>query len=465
MSEEKNEIVTVEVLQNNFASLKKNNIEKFELKISEAIEAYPYVEITDSESYKEAKKNRTGAKGVRVEVEKGDKALGTLFTNERKDQKNIAAELVGKIKPIEDKQQEEIDRWDNKKAEEKKAKAEAEEKRIEIIKNKIEEIKQGANKLIDACVYDSIETTQESLESLFKIEFDFQEFEILLDTVEEESNSKFELTVEKLIKGEEQRIQAVKEGQQAKYNECKLYALETINEATVENLDLAQSIKTYFQGVAFDFGDLKDSFLELAHKSVRDAEKKVIKLKDESVKNAKLKALEDAEEERLKKEKAEKKKQESIKVESEHFSTFSEVIEENINNIGVVSNLEDVEEKIKANINKTYSAKIYNEENQVKANEYFNDLSLKLTEKIEEVKKEIKALQEQEDKQKEERVNRLAKDKTQILDFSDKMTKDFYNHQKSFCNDLQPETNEFIINLNEHFDTWIKEVKQSIENY
>lgn len=297
--------ITVEVVQASFKSLRETNKKKFKADIAKSIEEHPFVEITDNETYKRAKENRTALKTVRTTINSGDKVLASAFSSERKEQIKDKDELIGEVQPHEDKQQKELDRWEQVKKEAKEAKAKAEQERQDVIKNKIQELKKAGELLLKNCNFETIEITEAELEKLFKTDYDFEEFEILIDTIKEESNQNFKDTVANLKDAEEKRIQSVKDNQKAKFNECKLYALEAIDEATTKDLNLVETVTKYFDGLEFDFGDYLNEVIELKGKTIEKAGKRLKELEEQSKKDNELAKLQEEKKQRENKEKAE----------------------------------------------------------------------------------------------------------------------------------------------------------------
>lgn len=101
----------------------------------------PFVEIIDNESYQDAKKNRTALVTGRTTLDKERKEVARKIKNIITDPVSKAyEELIGISKPHEDKQQEEVKRYEAEKEKEKKEKEIAEQRRIDEILKKIEVI-------------------------------------------------------------------------------------------------------------------------------------------------------------------------------------------------------------------------------------------------------------------------------------------------------------------------------------
>lgn len=292
-----------------FLESNQNKLVKFDelkAKQEQLVKENPYVEITDAKSYEEAKKARTNLKTGRTEIQNGDKKIASFFTKFRKALKGKAEELILITQAAEDKQQEEVTRWENIKKEEKEKKDKAEELRIENIKNKVTEYKENAAELINNCTFATIESTREALNKLFNEdakEFDFAEFELLIDAEEEASNTLFDNRVSELTKAENDRLKQIEDGQKAKYNEVKLHVLETIDEATTEDLTLVENLEIYFHDLKFDFGPFEHDVIKLKEVTIEKAMKRVESLKEQAEKDKELAKLKADKEEQERKDK------------------------------------------------------------------------------------------------------------------------------------------------------------------
>jgi colicin import membrane protein len=124
------------------------------------IDDNPYVEIIDTTTHEQAKKARTALRLGRTSMANEKKMvidrLKQVVVN------GVSAEydeLEKMPTPAENKQQEEIYRWDNIKKAEKSAKEKAEQDRIDAIKATIELFRNSWKKTIDSMLFDEIEAT------------------------------------------------------------------------------------------------------------------------------------------------------------------------------------------------------------------------------------------------------------------------------------------------------------------
>ncbi len=79
----------------------------------------PFIQITDSETFKSAKKARTNLKTARTGIQKGNRELISRINTFKSNVKEIEKKIVDITLIHENKQQAEIDRWEKVKADEK----------------------------------------------------------------------------------------------------------------------------------------------------------------------------------------------------------------------------------------------------------------------------------------------------------------------------------------------------------
>lgn len=214
-------------------------LDGFETKLNELVENNPFVEITDNKSYNEAKKARTALLKGRTEIQGQDKLIGSFLSKFRKDTMAIAKNLIDIVSPHEDKQQEEIDRWEKKKEEEKQAKAKAEEERKERLLKEANEVGEKVEELFDNLTLENIDETKEKFEELaLEIEDkDFEEYQVVVDDHLNGIGERFDNVLEALKAEEDSRIEAEKEQQDHLILSLKESAYEVNKEQTLDNYD------------------------------------------------------------------------------------------------------------------------------------------------------------------------------------------------------------------------------------
>lgn len=143
-----------------------------------AVEENPFLEITDAKTYEEAKKRRTALVKARTDIEKQDKLIASKIKAFREAVAGASAELIAITKPHEDKQQEEVKRYEQEKEQERQEKIRLEEERKAKIRTEIDRIFNQENAKIQKLTFEMINTLKVDWEqNLFKINpADFQEF-------------------------------------------------------------------------------------------------------------------------------------------------------------------------------------------------------------------------------------------------------------------------------------------------
>ncbi|MCZ2084777.1 MAG: hypothetical protein LC112_10945 [Flavobacteriales bacterium] len=144
------------------------------------VEENPFVEIIDNKTFEDAKKSRTNLVSARTEIQNQDKTIASKIKKFREMVAGVSAELIAITKPHEDKQQEEVRRWEAVKEKERLEKQKLEDERISLIKGIIEGIYQESLTKIDKMTFSTIETVKSDLEeNAYQAEVEtFQEFEL-----------------------------------------------------------------------------------------------------------------------------------------------------------------------------------------------------------------------------------------------------------------------------------------------
>lgn len=152
--------------------------------IASVIKANPIVEIVDNATYESAKKSRTAVKTLRTSLQKEQ-------TDVKKKIKENVLDVVDKeydtlvlgVKSAEQSRQEPIDVWEDKKEQERKEKAIAEQQRIDGIKTTISDYAASWKDAFGLMTFEKIQEVSdnfhESNNTFDKTEL--QEFDVLLD--------------------------------------------------------------------------------------------------------------------------------------------------------------------------------------------------------------------------------------------------------------------------------------------
>lgn len=170
----------------------------------------PFVAITDNKTYEEAKKARTTLLTARTTIEKQDKLIASKLKDVRTKAGKFSDDLIKITLPHEEKQQEEVKRYEAIKEEERLEKERLEKVRKDAIQSKIETIYQTEKSKIDNLTFAGIENLQKDFEeNLYATDVvEFEEFELQfaskIQLIKQQLSEKINLLNER----EAQRIEA-----------------------------------------------------------------------------------------------------------------------------------------------------------------------------------------------------------------------------------------------------------------
>ncbi|WP_018676248.1 hypothetical protein [Riemerella columbina] len=169
----------------------------------------PYVEIVDNTTYNEAKKARTALKSARTDIEKQDRLIASKIKAFREMTMDATKSLIAITQPHEDKQQEEVKRYEQEKEQERLEKQRIEEERKATIKKKIDSVIETATHRINQLTFDMIETLRVDFEqNLYKIDItEFEEFELDFNEKIRGVKQLFEQKANNLKEAEAQRLE------------------------------------------------------------------------------------------------------------------------------------------------------------------------------------------------------------------------------------------------------------------
>lgn len=220
-------------------------LEGWEQKQKEVVEANPFIPINDPKSYDQAKKNRTALKSARTEVEKQDRLIGSTLSNFRKDTKAVAENLISITKPHEERQQEEVSRYEEILEERKNEKERLEKERVGKIQEKIQFIETFMKTAIDKMTFETIGATEDVLKSdSVVVDFDFEEFQVLFDNMTNEHWNFFNQNKEKLQQEEADRIERERLEEENKKQQAEL---EELRAEKQKNIDIQNQKNRIFE--------------------------------------------------------------------------------------------------------------------------------------------------------------------------------------------------------------------------
>lgn len=178
----------------------------------------PYVEIIDNKTYEEAKKARTTLVSARTDIEKQEKVISKKINDFKSAVKDVHIELINITKPSEDKQQEEVRRYEAVKEAEKAEKERLEQERINKIKATIDTVISDANYRIRNLVFADINSLSTDLEeNVYKIDVNqFEEFELDFNEKLIQVKNNLSEKIQALTESENQRLEKLRLEEEAK---------------------------------------------------------------------------------------------------------------------------------------------------------------------------------------------------------------------------------------------------------
>lgn len=338
------------------------------------VEENPFIEIIDNKTFEEAKKRRTALLKGRTSLESQDKLIASKLANFRKQVGNVTKELIEITLPHEEKQQEEVKRYEQVKEDERLEKERLEQERIEKIKNKIDELETNSYNLINSWGEEVLKDADNSKFAGMDTDFDFEEydslFELAKSRVEEYAENRIKLIQEK----KNQRLENERLAREKAEADAKLEAIQKQQEKERlerEQKEREEKEKVFeirlkrFSDAGFDLGDGFEMFsypnFKVTKNEIYNADliefenllsdsinaKKEFenqKIKEQSEKEAREKA--EAEELKAKKEaekKAEKENKERIKRLAKDKAIYKKVLNDTLGRFPIVFDADQVE--------------------------------------------------------------------------------------------------------------------------
>ncbi len=300
------------------------------------VEENPFVEIIDNKTFEEAKKARTTLVTARTDVEKQEKLIASKIKQFRDKVGNFSQELINITLPSEEKQQNEVKRYEAEKEAEKEAKEKAEAERIEKIKNSIASIVDGVKSKISVLRFIDLEAFENiEFKNLLNTDTEqFEEFELEFASKIKDVKILFDSRKEFLIDLENQRVEKERIAKENAELEAKKRAFEleqqkARQEAEQKAKQEAEKLEAQ-QRVIREQQEKANAELEAKRLEI-EAEKAKIEAEKKAKEEAELKVKQEAERvereakeklEREAKEKAEKERIEALKPEKEKAIDF-----------------------------------------------------------------------------------------------------------------------------------------------
>lgn len=323
-----NELLKIETLDVN----KLPELQGLREKQLQIVNDNPFIEIIDNKSFDEAKKRRTALVTARTEIQNQDKLIASKIQEFRKSVAGVSEELISITRPHEEKQQQEVKRWEKVKEEEKQEKLRQEEERKNNIKNSISCIIDEATAKINKCSFETIDSLKVDFEeNLYKTELSqFEEFEIDFCEKIMQVKESFSSKIKTLEESEAQRLEKIRLAEEAKKLEeekAKMEAERKAEEEKLQKIKDEQEAALNAQREAFERERLKQEqelkAKEEESRKAREAEEEKLRKEREAIEAeksrlAKIEADKKAkeEEERIAKEEAERKAKEKAEAEA-----------------------------------------------------------------------------------------------------------------------------------------------------
>ncbi len=202
----------------------------------------PFIEITDNKTFDLAKKARTALRGGRYELQNGKKLITSIVAKFKKDVDGETEKLIAITLPHEEKQQAEVERWEEEKRKEKEEEQRIERERVDGIKNKINAFRFKYTELIKAA-------TKATIKGLI------EEIDIIVVDAEEFSED-FELVKEQVLTAAGERLQQLKEAEYVKLENERLAKEKAKMELEKKRFHELKSITHIYEGD--DLGELTE---------------------------------------------------------------------------------------------------------------------------------------------------------------------------------------------------------------
>ncbi|MAX71842.1 MAG: hypothetical protein CMC76_12225 [Flavobacteriaceae bacterium] len=186
-----------------------NGWKETQLKI---VEENPFVKIEDHKSYEDAKKNRTALVTARTTIEKQEKLIASKLKSFRNKVADASKELIAITVPHEEKQQEEVRRYEAIKEAERQEKLRLEQERKDKIQSEINQFYNNLKCEISNLEFLDIENTKEVFNAILE-KFDQKDFEEFDMDYAEKKNLLFHFLQEKITdlnEKEEARVEREK---------------------------------------------------------------------------------------------------------------------------------------------------------------------------------------------------------------------------------------------------------------
>lgn len=220
-------------------------LQGWEDKQNALVEENPYIEIIDKETYEEAKKRRTALLKGRTELQNQDKTVASLLTKFRKKVKETTENLIGITQAAEDKQQDEVKRWEKILEDEREAKRIEEERKQKEIEQSVENFKNEITEFVNSTTLEQAQQRDAQINALevkiggFVSDNDLGDYAFLIDDSIERFKNDLNTKIDALLKDEELRVSRIKQERFEELEQVQERAQKVLDETNVENMEFA----------------------------------------------------------------------------------------------------------------------------------------------------------------------------------------------------------------------------------
>lgn len=260
----------------------------FKEKALQAVTAFPFTKIEDAATSKTARANRTGLVKARTELTGQQKTINKKLAEVRDAVKGEIEILIEVTRPHEERQQVEIDAYDEIKKEEKRRKELAEEKRVELIKSRISDTEAAAVESISDMLIETGLGIQRDLDDILSAgkktgeeDFDFMEFEVLYEDMESRMISAFNLRVSALALEEKTRLEDLEKSQKAQVDAVYRDCTELLFAEGFTVADIRSNFNVILEEADnFDFGTQKELYLSTKGNIIKQFKTREVQLQE-----------------------------------------------------------------------------------------------------------------------------------------------------------------------------------------
>jgi hypothetical protein len=201
----------------------------------------PFIAITDNKSFEEAKKSRTILVSARTTIEKQEKLIASKLKDVRTKVSEATKELIDITLPSEEKQQEEVKRFEAIKETERLEKERKDQERKDLILSKIDAIYLSEKSKVDTLTFENIVDMKLDFElNLFQNDEDFEEFDLQFASKVQLLKQQLEDKIKSLTEKENQRVEAEKLAKEKAEFEAQKKAKEEADKKDAEEREAKQ---------------------------------------------------------------------------------------------------------------------------------------------------------------------------------------------------------------------------------